>query len=226
MSPGVAALAVGAIGAAAVLGNAARHNIPVTRFAKYAALALVGGFIVTAIAYRFVPVLWLVISAAPAAGAWWLSQRFGARNYHRSGHQQLLVARLKDVIPEWTGRSILIHWGAGADPADIEEIKIGLPAKVLPTKVIAGTVGRAGIKSVVSETVGGQWTASTQKTIVTLRRAAPVIDPKPIRTAQRGVVGHQLLRIGSSAQELVTSPSPATMRSRTTAWPTAKAMRS
>lgn len=175
MSPGVIALAVGVVGGAAVLGNAVRHNIPIRRFLKYAALALIGGFLVTAIAYRFVPVLWLVLAAVPAALAWWLSEMFGARNYHRGALQQLLVARLKDVIPTWEGRSILIQWGGGGTGrADITEIKVGLPAKVLPTKVTPN------VKNVIVDTVGGQWSVATKGTVLTWRRAVIVTDPKPV----------------------------------------------
>lgn len=176
MSPGVVALIVGAGGAGLVLGNAVRHSIPVGRFAKYAALAFVAGFLCTAIFYRHIPVMWLLLSAIPAAGAWWLSERFGATNYHRAGVQHLLVARLQDVIPDFKGaRALLIQWvGSGSARTDIEEIKIGLPAKVLPAKVTPN------IKTVLTETVGGQWSVSTKATILTFAPAVIVNDPKPV----------------------------------------------
>ncbi|MGD9622186.1 MAG: hypothetical protein AB7G47_19360 [Mycolicibacterium sp.] len=175
MSPGVVALAVGGIGAAAVLGNAVRHSIPLGRFVKYAALAFVGGFLVTALTYRFVPVLWLVIAAGPAVAAWWLSERFGARNYRRSGLTLLLIARLKDVIPDWTGRSIRLDWNDGCAAAAIEEIKIGLPAKVLPARVTPN------IKTVLSETLSGQWSVAVKGTVLTCRRAEVTSDPAAVR---------------------------------------------
>jgi len=176
MSPGVVGLIVGLGGACLVLGNAVRHSIPVGRFAKYAAVAFVGGFVCTAIFYRQIPVVWLLLSAIPAAGAWWLSERFGATNYHRASAQHLLVARLHEVIPDWKGnRSLLIDWGPGADPKGIEEVKVALPAKVLPAKVTPG------IKNILAETIGGQWTAAVKSTLVICRPASLVDEPKAVR---------------------------------------------
>lgn len=177
MSPGVVALVVAVLGGLVVLGNAVRHSIPMGRFGLYAALAFVGGFILTAIAYINIPVLWLLLSLLPAGGAWWLSEHVGARNYHRNSLQHLLVARLHDVIPDWKGtRSILIDWGPGADPKQIEQIKIALPAKVLPGKVTPN------IKPVLTETIGRQWSVSTKETLLLFTPVAVIAEPK--------VVGH------------------------------------
>lgn len=175
MSPGVIALAVAAMGAVVVLGSAVRHSIPVRRFGKYAALAFIGGFIVTAITYRFVPVLWLALACGPAGSAWWLSERFGVRNYRRNGLTLLLIARLKDVIPDWTGRSILVDWNDGCDAEAIEEIKIALPAKVLPGRVAPN------IRTVLGETLHGQWSVAVKSTVLTCRRTETVSDPPAVR---------------------------------------------
>lgn len=176
MSPGFIALAIGAAGAMAVLGNAWRHKVPFGQFVKFAVPAFIGGFIVTAVTYRFVPVLWLAISIGPAAGAWWISERFGARNYHRRGVRHLLVSRLKEVIPDWLGgNSLFVEWNGGFDPASISELKIGLPPKVLPSKVVAG------IKPVLSDTLGGPWSIATKSTVLTCTRTVVTKDPKPVR---------------------------------------------
>lgn len=175
MSPGVIALIVAVAGVVAVAVNATRHNVPMTRFGPYLALAAIGGFIVTAVAYLYVPVLWLALALVPGVGAWWLSDVIGARNYHRRAHQLLLLARLKEVIPGWEGRSILIQWDGGYDPADIVEIKVGLPAKTSPSKVVPN------IKTIVVEAVGGHWSAASKRTVVTLTRTTPVVDPEPVR---------------------------------------------
>lgn len=174
MSPGLIALIVAVLGVAAVLGNAARHSIPVTKFGGYAAVAFVGGFIMTAVAYRFVPVLWLMIGAGPAIGAWWLSEHFGARNYHRTSLQHLLVARLKDVIPDWPGRSILLQWDGGSEASDVVEVKIGLPPKVLPDKVTPS------IRTVLASTLGRQWSIGTKRTLLTCQPVTVIKDPPPI----------------------------------------------
>lgn len=181
MSPGLIALVVAGIGVAAVLGNAARHGIPLSKFGGYAVLAFLGGFIATALAYRFVPVLWLVVGTGPVIGAWWLSERFGARNYHRTRLQHLLVARLKDVIPDWLGRSIVMQWDHGSEAADVVEVKIGLPPKVLPDKVIPN------IKAVLASTLGRQWSIATKRTLLTCTPIVVIKDPPPIE-ALKGVL--------------------------------------
>ncbi|GAT07650.1 cell divisionFtsK/SpoIIIE [Mycolicibacterium novocastrense] len=175
MSPGVIALIVAAAGVVAVVVNASRHNVPVSRFVPYLVLAFVGGFITTAVAYLFVPVVWLLLAVAPGAAAWWLSEHVGARNYHRRSLRLLLAARLNEVIPGWEGRSLLIQWDGGHLPADVVEIKIGLPAKTSPAKVVPN------IKAVINETVGGQWSIATKGTVLTCRRAVVVNDPPPLK---------------------------------------------
>jgi hypothetical protein len=176
MTPGIVALVVAGAGVAAVGANTVRHNVPLLRFAPHMAVAFVGGFITTAVAYLFIPVVWQFFAIAPGTAAWWHSEHISARNYRRRVHQLLMAARLKDVIPDWTGPSLRIQWaGPGSDLADIDEIKIALPAKVLPGKIIAT------VKVVVSETVGGQWSSSTKATIITLRRAASVNEPKAVK---------------------------------------------
>lgn len=190
MSPGLIALLVAAIGAAVVLGNAVRHSIPLGKFGGYAALAFVAGFIVTAIAYRFVPVLWLVVGAVPGALAWWLSERFGARNYQRTSLQHLLVARLKDVIPDWPGRSLLIQWDGGYDPSDIVEVKIGLPPKVLPDKVTPG------IRTVLASTLGRQWSIATKRTVLSCKPIVVVKDPPPIESLKSVLADRECFGVG------------------------------
>jgi hypothetical protein len=197
MSPGLIALLVAGIGLAAVLGNAARHSIPFAKFGGYAVLAFVGGFITTALAYRFIPVLWLVIGTGPAIGAWWLSEHLGARNYHRTRLQHLLVARLKDVIPDWPGRSILMQWDRGSEASDVVEVNIGLPPKVLPDKVTPN------IRTVLASTLGRQWSIATKRTLLTCKPIVVVKDPAPIEALKKVLSDRECFGGGGSKQKVL-----------------------
>ncbi len=175
MSAGTIGLLVAAGGTVAVLANAPRNNVPISKFGGYAALAFFGGLIVTITAYLLVPVLWLVIAVAPGTLAWWLSEHLGARNYKRRAEDLLLAARLKEVIPEWGGiRSLYVDWGKGVDKKGIAEVKVALPPKVLPGRVIPG------VKTVIGETLGGTWSVETERTLLRVKRVTIVKDPAPI----------------------------------------------
>ena len=169
MSPAVPGLIVAAASAALILGNAMRHHIPAAKFAWYAVAAALTGFIAGAIAYRTLPVLWPLVAAAPATAGLWATNRLGTISYWRGANRELLASRLKEAIPGWAGTALVLSWARrGSRTRDVTQVKIGLPAKTLPSKVAPA------IRTVLAETLRDKWSIKTAGTIIT---AARVVDP-------------------------------------------------
>ena len=201
MSPAVVGLIAAAAGVALILGNAMRHNLPAAKFGWYALAAALTGFITAVIGYRTLPVLWPLVAATPAAVGLWATNRFATTSYWRAAHRDLLVSRLKEAIPGWTGAALACSWAPrGGGVRDVTQVTIGLPTKTLPSKVAPA------IRTVLAETLRDKWSIKTAGTIITAARVIDPPEPAAVKTLRKVLADPRCLGPGYALKVIMREP--------------------
>jgi hypothetical protein len=144
----------------------AHHLLPI------ASVIIIATSVATTVAYRVAPLWWVLVWITALATATPIVLTKLTRTYPRRKIRSLLKQRLATVIgADWTKQLTIAYTPNNR----ATRITTSLPAALIPSDITPR------LRSVLSETLSGSWTLSTQGTKITATRKVVKPDPPMLR---------------------------------------------